>query len=204
MGGTFDPVHNGHLIAARELLEAAGLEQVWLMPNAHPAHRQEPAAGPEDRMRMVEIALAREPHLVPSRLEVERGGVSYTIDTVRELQQRFPGQRFELLLGADAAQHIGEWHQAAALLEESWFLIFNRPGTRLSEGQIDELGFPAGRTRQVHLDTPDVAAHEIRDRVGRGLPIDRLVPAGVATYIREHGLYHPPPSPSPTRGEGIG
>jgi nicotinate-nucleotide adenylyltransferase len=191
MGGTFDPIHNGHLSAATELLAAAGLDQVWMMPNARPPHRREPRAGAEDRMRMVELALAGRSRLYPSRLEVDRGGISYTIESWRELHRRFPMEKFALLLGADAAQHIRGWHDAEAVLREASFVIFNRPGTSLTDEAIAELGFPPARTRSVHLETPDVAAHEIRERLVQGLPIDDLVPASVARYIREHGLYGP-------------
>src|SRR5437660_3251766 len=117
LGGTFDPVHNGHLAAAGQLLRVADLDQVWLMPNAMPPHRTaSPVAGAQDRMRMVELAVAGQPALVPSRVEVDRGGVSYTIDTVRQLAHEFPGQRFALLLGSDAALQIRSWHDADALL----------------------------------------------------------------------------------------
>jgi len=189
MGGTFDPIHNGHLAAARALREVADLEQVWLMPNAQPPHRRMPLASALDRMRMVEVAAAGQPGLVASRLEIERGGTSYTIDTVRELKARFPGQRFELLLGSDAAIQIASWHEAEAVLAEAAFVIFNRPGTTLSVERIQVLGFPVQATRLVHIETPPVAAHEVRDRVARGAPIDQLVPAAVAAYIREHRLY---------------
>jgi nicotinate-nucleotide adenylyltransferase len=192
MGGTFDPVHNGHLAAARQLREVADLDQVWLMPNAQPPHRSDPPlASAEDRMRMVELAVAHQPGLVASRLEVERGNVSYTIDTVRELARRFPRQRFELLLGSDAGLQIRSWHEAAALLAEASFTIFNRPETSLAPQTMHELGFAPARTRVVHLDTPAIAAHQIRDRLARGSPIDDLVPPAVAEYISEKGLYRP-------------
>jgi len=192
MGGTFDPVHNGHLAAARQLREVADLDQVWLMPNAQPPHRSDPPLAPaEDRMRMVELAVAGQPGLLASRLEVDRGNISYTIDTVRELARRFPGQRFELLLGSDAALQIRAWHDAAALLAEASFVIFNRPETSLAPQTMHELGFAPARTRVVHLDTPAIAAHQIRDRLARGSAIDDLVPGSVADYIREHGLYRP-------------
>jgi nicotinate-nucleotide adenylyltransferase len=190
MGGTFDPVHNGHLAAARQLRDVADLDQVWLMPNAQPPHRSDPPlASAEDRMRMVELAVAGQPGLTASRLEVERDGISYTIDTVRELASRFPGQHFELLLGSDAAVQIRAWHDAAALLADADFVIFNRPETSLAPQTMHELGFAPARTRVVHLDTPAIAAHQIRDRLARGVPIDDLVPATVAEYIRRHGLY---------------
>lgn len=192
MGGTFDPVHNGHLAAARQLREVADLDQVWLVPNAQPPHRSDPPlASAEDRMRMVELAVAQQPGLVASRIEVDRGNVSYTIDTVRELARRFPGQRFELLLGSDAALQIRSWHEAAPLLTEASFVIFNRPETSLAPQTMHELGFAPARTRVVHLDTPAIAAHQIRDRLARGSPIDDLVPPAVAEYISEKGLYRP-------------
>src|SRR5438874_9228409 len=119
MGGTYDPVHSGHLAAARQLRGEAGLEQVWLIPNAHPPHRSAaPVASPEDRMRMVEIAVSDQAGLLGSRIEVDRGGISYTIDTMRELARSMPGQRFELLLGSDAALRIRTWHEADTLLKE--------------------------------------------------------------------------------------
>ncbi len=159
------------------------------MPNAHPPHRHEPHASPDDRARMVELAVDGQARLVASRLEVERGGTSFTIDTVQELGERFPGQRFELLLGADAAEQVQHWHRARELLAEAWFVIFNRPGSRLDDGAIDRLGFDRKRTRIVHLQTPDIAAHAIRARLAAGQPIDDLVPPAVSDYIRTHHLY---------------
>jgi len=190
LGGTFDPVHNGHLAAARQLLGAADLDQVWLMPNATPPHRTAaPVAPAEDRMRMVELAVAGHDGLRPSRLEVDRGGVSYTVDTIRELARGYPGQRFTLLVGSDAALQIRSWHDAGALLEEASFVIFNRPETALAPQTLHELGFAPARSRIVHLDTPPIAAYQVRDRLARGAPIDDLVPAPVADYIRTHELY---------------
>jgi nicotinate-nucleotide adenylyltransferase len=190
MGGTFDPVHNGHLAAARQLRGVADLDQVWLMPNATPAHRTAaPLARATDRMRMVELAVAGQPGLQPSRLEVDRGGISYTIETIRELARVYPGQRFVLLLGSDAALKIRSWHDAGALLDEATFTIFNRPETVLAPQTLHELGFSPARSRIVHLDTPAIAAHQVRDRLARGASIDDLVPAAVADYIRTHELY---------------
>ncbi|HEV2012717.1 MAG TPA: nicotinate-nucleotide adenylyltransferase [Candidatus Dormibacteraeota bacterium] len=191
MGGTFDPVHNGHLAAARQLRGVADLDQVWLMPNATPPHRTAlPVASAQDRMRMVELAVARQPGLHPSRFEVDRGGISYTIDTIRELAREYPGQRFALLLGSDAALQIRSWHDAGGLLDEASFVIFNRPETTLAPQTFHELGFSPARSRIVHLDTPAIAAHQVRDRLARGASIDDLVPAMVADYIRTHELYH--------------
>lgn len=183
-------MHNGHLAAARQLLGVADLDQVWLMPNATPPHRTAaPVAPAQDRMRMVELAVAGRDGLRPSRIEVERGGVSYTIDTIRQLAREYPGRRFSLLIGSDAALQIRSWHDADALLASASFVIFNRPETALAFQTLHELGFAPARTRIVHLDTPAIAAHQIRDRLARGAAIDDLVPAVVADYIRTHGLY---------------
>jgi nicotinate-nucleotide adenylyltransferase len=190
MGGTFDPVHNGHLAAARQLRDVASLDEVWLMPNATPPHRTAaPVASADDRLRMVRLAVGSQPGLKPSALEVDRGGTSYTVDTVRELARAFPGRPFAILLGSDAALQIRSWHDAGALLEAARFVIFNRPETTLAPQTLHELGFDPVRTQIVHLDTPAIAAHQIRDRLARGAPIDDLVPAAVADYIRTHHLY---------------
>lgn len=183
-------MHNGHLAAARQLLQVADLKQVWLMPNATPPHRTAtPVAHADDRLRMVELAVAGQPGLHPSRIEVDRGGVSYTVDTIRQLAREFPEQRFALLLGSDAVLQIRSWHDADALLDEASFVIFNRPETALAPQTLLELGFAPARCRIVHLDTPAIAAHQVRDRLARGAPIDDLVPAPVAEYIRTHELY---------------
>ena len=190
MGGTFDPVHNGHLAAARQLRDVADLAEVWLMPNAMPPHRSAaPVASADDRLRMVQLAVDSQPGLVPSALEVDRGGISYTIETVRELGRAFPERPFAILLGSDVALQIRSWHDADALLNEARFVIFNRPETTLAPQTLHELGFEPSRTRIVHLDTPAIAAHQVRDRLARGAPIDDLVPAAVAEYIRSHHLY---------------
>ena len=190
LGGTFDPIHNGHLAAARQLLGVANLDQLWLMPNAMPPHRTAaPLAPAEDRIRMVDLAVAGHEGLLPSRTEVDRGGISYTIDTIRQLAREYPRQRFAFLIGSDAAVQIRSWHDAEALLTEGYFVIFNRPETALAIETLRELGFVPARSRIVHLDTPAIAAHQVRDRVARGAPIDDLVPSAVADFIRTHELY---------------
>ena len=127
---------------------------------------------------MVELAARDRAGLIASRMEVDRGGISYTIDTVRELARTRPGQRFELLLGSDVALQIRAWHEADALLKEASFTIFNRPDTSIALSTLHELGFSPARTRLVHLDTPAIAAHQVRDRLRRGAPIDDLLAGG--------------------------
>jgi nicotinate-nucleotide adenylyltransferase len=190
MGGTFDPVHNGHLAAARQLRDVAGLEEVWLMPNATPPHRTaSPVASPADRLQMVQLAVGGQAGLQGSSLEVDRGGISYTIDTVRELTRLLGERPFAILLGSDAALKIRSWHEPEALLDEARFVIFNRPETTMAPQTLHEIGFAPTRTQIVHLETPAIAAHQVRDRLARGLEIDDLVPAAVGDYIRAHHLY---------------
>jgi nicotinate-nucleotide adenylyltransferase len=138
---------------------------------------------------MVQLAVDSQPGLLPSAIEVDRGGISYTIDTVRELERLFPEQPFAILLGSDAALKVRSWREADALLDAARFVIFNRPETTLAPQTLHELGFAPARTQIVHLDTPAIAAHQIRDRLARGAPIDDLVPGAVADYIRTHHLY---------------
>src|SRR2546422_1866647 len=141
LGGTYDPVHIGHLAAARQLRDEAGLEQVWLIPNAHPPHRSAaPVASPEDRMRMVELAVSDQPGLLGSRIEVDRGGISYTIDTIRDLARSLRGQRCELLLGSDSALQVRSWHGADARLEAVGVSIFYRRDTSARLSTLHELG----------------------------------------------------------------
>jgi nicotinate-nucleotide adenylyltransferase len=193
LGGTFDPVHLGHLAAATSLLGQAGLEEVWLMPNARPVHRANPPmASPEDRLRMVELAVLGRPGLRASALEVERGGPSFTIDTLEALRRADPSRPIRLLLGFDAALQIRSWHRAQELLEEAHFVIFSRPSVKLLPAELDRLGFPAGRTRVASIETPSISAETVRRRLAAGEPVDGMLSAPVLAYIREHRLYQGP------------
>jgi len=130
LGGTFDPVHLGHLDAASQLRVAVGLTEVWLMPNCRPPHKvSPPVASPGQRLQMVELGIRGLPGLRACDLEVERGGVSYTVDTLRALRAEWPETVFTLLLGFDAALQIGAWHEVATILREASFVIFSRPPT---------------------------------------------------------------------------
>jgi nicotinate-nucleotide adenylyltransferase len=192
LGGTFDPVHLGHISAARQLQSGAALAEVCLMPNAQPPHRSRPpVASAADRLAMVELATAGIPGVCASAVEVERGGISYTIDTLRRLRAAKREQPVTLLLGSDAALQIGSWHQAEALLREASFLIFNRAEVVLDAGELQRLGFPAQRTRVLSIKTPAISARMVRERLGRGEPVDGLLAPGVAAYIRDRGLYLP-------------
>lgn len=190
MGGTFDPVHRGHLSAATQLLTRAQVDEVWLMPNAQPPHRATPPlASARDRLQMIRLATAEQGGLRASALEVERGGVSYTIDTLREVRRLEPHRRLRLLLGSDAALKIQSWHEWQALLREASFTIFSRDSQPLEPVQLERLGFPRERTELVALDTPAISARMVRSRLERGEEVLDLVTPEVAEYIRDRGLY---------------
>ncbi|MEO6796156.1 MAG: nicotinate-nucleotide adenylyltransferase [Candidatus Dormibacter sp.] len=192
LGGTFDPVHRGHLSAATQLKSRAGLDEVWLMPNAQPPHRARPPLAPAaDRLRMVQLAVAALEGISASSLEVERGGVSYTIDTVRQLRHNEPLRAFTLLLGSDAALQIRTWHACETLLDEASFTIFSRPDVSMEAGELERLGFPPRRTQLVTLRTPPISARMVRERLAQGRPVDAFLVPAVATYIHERGLYLP-------------
>jgi len=191
LGGTFDPIHCGHLAAARQVRERAGLEQVWLMPNALPPHRaQPPEAGAQDRLAMVRLALDGDPALGVCDLEIARGGRSYTVDSLEALRQLHPDRSFALLLGYDVALGIRGWREPDRLLRSTPIVVFNRAGeSPPSRARLGELGFDLGRTRLIEIDSPAVSGHELRVRLRRGEPVEDLVPAAVAEYIRRHRLY---------------
>ncbi len=190
LGGTFDPVHRGHLAAAAQLRVVAGLSEVWLMPNARPPHRVgAPLASPRDRLRMVELATRGVEGIEASSLEVDRGGTSYTIDTVRQLRALAPDRAIALLLGFDAALQIRSWHESDALLSEARFVIFSRPRVELGPGDVEGLGFAPARTRVVLIETPAISARTVRARLRTGQPVEDMLSPEVLAYIREHGLY---------------
>jgi len=190
LGGTFDPVHRGHLGAATQLLARARLDEVWLMPNAQPPHRSTPPlASAQDRLQMVRLATANVDGLSASALEVERGGASYTIDSLRQLRRSQPNRPLRLLLGFDAALQIQAWHEAQTLLREASFVIFSRPQLGLDPSQLKLIGFPPDRTEVVTLQTPAISARMVRERLGRGEPALDLLTPEVADYIRDRGLY---------------
>lgn len=194
LGGTFDPVHRGHLALALEARRALELERVLFVPNAVPPHRGSPVSAPEHRAAMVALAIADEPGLVLSRIELERPGPSYAVDTVAQLaEQSLAEGRPEpwFILSVDAFWDLPSWREPARILELARVAVFPRPGTVPPEPGWVRQRFPDSEGRIAFLDGPhiDVAATTIRERVRRGDPITGLVPDAVAAYIEAHGLY---------------
>lgn len=193
-GGTFDPPHAGHLSIAAQARELTAARAVWYVPASVPALRDPPVAGAGDRMLMLRAALTGQEWARVLDLEVRRGGISYSADTMDALHRDHPGSQLALLLGADAARGIGSWHRSADLLAGERFVIVNRSGVAaIDEAGARALGYVDARTTLLSVDSPRVSASEVRRRCRRGEPIDGMVPAPVARIIDERGLYRAPP-----------
>jgi nicotinate-nucleotide adenylyltransferase len=197
LGGTFDPIHYGHLAAGEDARAAVGLREVVFIPCGDPYHKPERYASPgEDRFEMVRLAIASNPAFRASRIEIDRPGPSYTIDTVRALRREHPDTEFHVILGADAMAELPEWKRHRALLDEARFIIVSRPGTTWDDLRRR---LPEEYLQSAHLlDIPavDVSSSEIRERVRRGEPIRYLVPPAVEQYIARKGLYREWPGPA--------
>lgn len=195
LGGTFDPVHDGHLALAAEALAVLDLDHVLFVPNAVPPHKQgQPVTAAVHREAMVALAIVPWPALRLSRIELERPGPSYAVDTVRELaeQSRREGRPEPwFVLSADAIDGLQTWRQPERILELCRMAVAPRPGAEPLDSSWVEAHYPGLEDRFAFLPGPelDIAATTIRDRVAAGQPIDELVPASVADYIERQGLY---------------
>lgn len=187
MGGTFDPIHNGHLIAAEEARHTFDLGRVAFVPTGRPWQKgKRDVSEPEDRYLMAVIATASNPAFDVSRVEIEREGPTYAVDTLRALGEE-AGELF-FITGADAMLQILTWKEPAEALALATFIAATRPGYDLRE--LDLLGPPVlDRVRVLEIPALAISSTEIRGRVASGRPIRYLVPDEVAGYIRKRGLY---------------
>lgn len=201
LGGTFDPVHCGHLRVALEAADALDLEQVRLLPLNLPAHRAAPVASAGDRCAMLEAAIR--PPLVLDRAEIERGGVSYTVDTLEQLRVRYPSRSLCLLLGLDAYRGLPSWRRPEAILKLAHIVVAARPdvvaaalpgldellGNTQAAG-VDELrNTVAGRVFFLDIPVLAIASSDLRARRRNGLSIRHLVPESVDDVIHQRRLY---------------
>jgi nicotinate-nucleotide adenylyltransferase len=185
-GGTLDPVHIGHLICAEQMREALDLEPVLLMPCNLPPHKPDYRPAPaEARLAMVEAAVGSDGPLRASDLEIERGGVSYTVDTVSQVRDRF-GERVEiwLLMGMDSYLDVPGWKDPARIIAECFFGVACRPGY-----ERRERGIAPEKTRFVTITEVDVSSTVVRRRLAEGLSVRYLVPDAVIAYIERHRPY---------------
>jgi nicotinate-nucleotide adenylyltransferase len=193
-GGSFDPVHNGHLGLARCCQQQAALDEVWFMPTAiQPLKHAGPKATNQQRLEMLRLAVEQEPAWRVCTLEIQRGGYSYTIDTLREIHVELPDANLFFLIGADVLRDIPHWKEPAEIFSLATPLIVRRAGQ--SHADLSELAKICSADHQpqlVNMPAMSESGTEIRRRISTGDPIDSFVPAAVARYISEHSLYRQP------------
>ena len=186
MGGTFDPIHHGHLVAASEVQFWFHLDEVVFVPTGQPWQKSEREVSPaEDRYLMTVIATASNPHFSVSRVDIDRPGPTYTVDTLRDLRSlRGPGWELYFITGADALEQILSWRDLDELFELAHFIGCTRPGHTLSDA-----GLPEGKVTLVEVPALAISSTECRQRVSDGEPIWYLVPDGIVQYITKRQLY---------------
>lgn len=183
MGGTFDPIHNGHLVAASEVQSLLGLDEVLFVPTGQPWHKSAVSSA-EHRYLMTVIATAANPTFSVSRVDVDRPGVTFTVDTLRDLAKTYPDADLFFISGADAIAQILAWKD----IDQAWglarFVAVSRPGHQM---QLPES--PEGAIVELEVPALSISSTDCRDRVETDKPIWYLVPDGVVQYIAKHGLY---------------
>ncbi|MFF2621143.1 nicotinate-nucleotide adenylyltransferase [Oerskovia jenensis] len=185
MGGTFDPIHHGHLVAASEAAARFELDEVIFVPTGKPSFKQhQKVTAPEHRYLMTVIATASNPRFTVSRVDVDRPGLTYTVDTLRDLREQRPEADLYFISGADAIEQMLTWKDADDLWKMAHFVAVSRPGHRLS---VDSL--PPGVVSTLEIPALAISSTDCRQRAEAGQPVWYLVPDGVVQYIAKHGLY---------------
>lgn len=185
MGGTFDPVHHGHLVAASEVAARFGLDEVVFVPTGTPSFKQDQDVTPaEHRYLMTVIATASNPRFTVSRVDIDRGGVTYTVDTLRDLKAARPDAELFFITGADAVAQILTWKDAQELFSMAQFVAVTRP-----EHTLSVEGLPVDRVHVMEIPALAISSTDVRARERAGQPVWYLVPDGVVQYIAKHQLY---------------
>ena len=188
MGGTFDPIHHGHLVAASEVQAWFGLDEVVFVPTGDPWQKSHREVSPaEHRYLMTVIATAANPRFRVSRVDIDRPGRTYTIDTLRDLRQQMPDAELYFITGADALADIFTWRAADELFALANFVGCTRPGYEMDPATLADI--PAERVTMVEIPALAISSTDCRDRTSRGEPVWYLVPDGVVQYIAKHHLY---------------
>jgi nicotinate-nucleotide adenylyltransferase len=189
MGGTFDPIHHGHLVAASEVAHLFALDEVVFVPTGRPWQKTgRKVAAAEDRYLMTVIATASNPRFSVSRIDVDRPGPTYTVDTLRDMREiHGPEVDFFFITGADALEQMIGWHSADDMFTLAHFIGCTRPGHHL----VDP-GLPEGQVSLVEVPALAISSSECRERIRAGEPIWYLVPDGIVQYINKRGLYRDP------------
>ncbi|MFJ6215203.1 nicotinate-nucleotide adenylyltransferase [Streptomyces sp. NPDC092296] len=185
MGGTFDPIHHGHLVAASEVVSLFALDEVVFVPTGQPWQKSEQRVSPaEDRYLMTVIATASNPQFSVSRIDIDREGPTYTVDTLRDLRAEHPDADLFFITGADALEQILSWRNAEEMFGLAHFIGVTRPGHTLTNP-----GLPEGGVSLVEVPALAISSSDCRSRVARGEPVWYLVPDGVVRYIDKRALY---------------
>ena len=191
-GGTFDPVHYAHLLAAEQCREQCRLDEVWFIPAAAPPHKPTlTISSGQARAEMLEIAIAGHARFRVDRRELEREGLSYTVDTLADIRSEDPSRELFLLLGADSVADFDTWREPERILELATLMAVNRGRARPDLSAFERRFGTAAHKRVLHVDMPavDLAATDIRERIHSGRSIRFMTPRGVEAYIAQHGLY---------------
>lgn len=183
MGGTFDPIHHGHLVAASEVAQWFDLDEVVFVPTGEPWQKDDVSPS-EHRYLMTVIATASNPRFTVSRVDIDRAGLTYTIDTLRDLKAQRPDAELFFITGADAIAQILSWRDHDELWDLAHFVAVSRPGHVLNTD-----GLPSDDVSQLEIPALAISSTDCRDRVRRGHPVWYLVPDGVVQYIAKHHLY---------------
>lgn len=203
MGGTFDPIHHGHLVAASEVQAWFDLDEVVFVPTGEPWQKANREVSPaEDRYLMTVIATASNPRFSVSRVDIDRQGPTYTIDTLRDLHERLGDVEMFFITGADALQEIFTWRDADEMFALAHFVGCTRPGYEMADRTLK--GIPRDRVSIVEIPALAISSTECRNRTAQGEPVWYLVPDGVVQYIAKYALYAAPsPQPQPESKLGI-
>jgi nicotinate-nucleotide adenylyltransferase len=185
MGGTFDPIHHGHLVAASEVAALFDLDEVIFVPTGEPWQKSTRRVSPaEHRYLMTVIATASNPRFWVSRVDIDRAGPTFTIDTIRDIEEQRPGAELFFITGADALAHILSWKEAEETLRRARFIGVTRPGYELSDKHL-----PIDSVTLLDVPAMAISSSDCRERVAAGRPVWYLVPDGVVQYINKHSLY---------------
>jgi nicotinate-nucleotide adenylyltransferase len=197
MGGTFDPVHHGHLVAASEVRDWLDLDEVVFVPTGEPWQKANREVSPaEHRYLMTVVATAANPAFTVSRVDIERAGPTYAIDTLRDLGRQLPGADLFFITGADALADIFSWRDADELFGLATFVGCSRPGFAMDSRILDKI--PADRVTMIEIPALAISSTDCRQRTRAGRPIWYLVPDGVVQYVRKHRLYTETPKGNET------
>lgn len=190
-GGSFDPVHKAHLAIARACQQHAKLDEVWFTPTAiQPLKQKGPRASDAHRLEMLRLAIRDEPFWRVCSIEIDRGGLSYTVDTLRQIHEELPDAELFFLIGADALQDVAKWREPREIFRMATPLVVRRAVPSPPDlHHLKLLCSPGKQPQSIEMTAMDVSSSEIRRRIAAGIPADELVPDAVAEFITQHRLY---------------